>query len=52
VLSYAFTPHWETTLALTTPVSSPDQLSFFTGLYGVVRVRWKFASGERTSIFR
>jgi hypothetical protein len=52
LLSYAFTPHWEATLLLTTPVSSPDELNFFTGLYGTVRVRWKFASGERASIFR
>ncbi|MDB4976604.1 MAG: hypothetical protein JWN48_4945 [Myxococcaceae bacterium] len=51
LLSYAFTPHWEATLLLTTPVSSPDQLSFFSGLYGTIRVRWKFASGERGSIF-
>jgi hypothetical protein len=52
LVSYVFTPHWEATVLLTTPVSSPDELDFFTGLYGTVRVRWKFASGERGSIFR
>ena len=52
LLSYAFSPHWEATLLLTTPVHSPDDLAFFTGLYGTVRIRWKFASGERASIFR
>jgi hypothetical protein len=52
LLSYAFTPHWEATVLLTTPVHSPDDLAFFTGLYGTVRVRWKFASGEPASMFR
>jgi hypothetical protein len=52
LLSYTFTPHWEATLLLTTPLHSPDDLSLFTGLYGTVRVRWRFASGERATIFR
>jgi hypothetical protein len=52
LLSYTLTPHWEATVLLTTPVHSPDDLTFFTGLYGTVRVRWKFATGETDSIFR
>jgi len=52
LLNYTFTPHWEATLLLTTPVHSPDDLAFFTGLYGTVRVRWRFATGEGRSIFR
>ena len=52
LLGYTFTPHWEVNVLLTTPVSSPDDLRFFSGLYGTVRVRWRFATGERTSIFR
>lgn len=52
LLGFTFTPHWEVNALLTTPVSSPDDLRFFHGLYGTVRVRWRFATGERESIFR
>ncbi|MET0342781.1 MAG: hypothetical protein ABW252_17370 [Polyangiales bacterium] len=52
LLGYAFTPHWEVNVLLTTPVHSPDDLTLFTGLYGTARVRWRFATGERTKVFR
>lgn len=48
LVSYTFTPHWQASILLTTPVQGPDDLSFFTGLYGTARVRWQFATGERT----
>jgi hypothetical protein len=52
LLMYTFTPHWEATVLLTTPVHSPDDLNFFSGLYGTIRVRWKFATDERRTILR
>jgi hypothetical protein len=52
LLGFTFTPHWELNVLLTTPVSSPDELGFFPGLYGTIRMRWRFATGERRSIFR
>jgi hypothetical protein len=46
LLSYAFGPHWDFTLLLTAVVYGPDELSFFNGLWGTARFRFKFASGE------
>jgi hypothetical protein len=45
--NYAFGPHWDAAVLLMAYVHGPDDLRFFTGLWGTVRLRFKFASGER-----
>lgn len=46
---YGFTPHWEINTLLTMVVDSPDELGFYNGLWGTLRVRYRFATGDRRS---
>lgn len=46
VIMQQFTPHLTLTVALTVPVASPDELPMFTQSWGILRLRYSFASGE------
>lgn len=45
--SYAFSSHWDLSGLLTLEVQSPDQLGWFNGVWGTLRARYRFATGEK-----
>jgi hypothetical protein len=47
LVSWAFGPHWDFSMLLTAIVHGPDHISFFSGMWGTLRVRFKFATGEK-----
>jgi hypothetical protein len=47
LVSYAFTPHWDLALLASTVVRSPDSLGPSNRVWGTLRVRFRFALGER-----
>jgi hypothetical protein len=50
--SYVFSSHWDVSGLLTFEVRSPDQLSFYNGVWGTFRFRYRFATGERERALR
>jgi hypothetical protein len=48
--SFTFSPHWDVTGLMTVVVDSPDQLGFYNGIWGTLRARYRWASGERSSL--
>lgn len=49
LVNYAFNPRWDIALLMTTVVKSPDELSFYNGLWGTLRARYRFAFGDKRS---
>lgn len=45
--SFTFSPHWDVTALLTVAVHAPDDLGFYNEIWGTLRARYRFASGER-----
>lgn len=45
--SWAFGPHWDFSMLLTAIVHGPDHIGFFNGMWGTLRFRFKFATGEK-----
>jgi hypothetical protein len=47
LVNWAFGPHWDLSLLLTAVVHGPDSLNFYNGMWGTLRARYKFATGEK-----